>query len=97
MPVKSSLLIRQQLGERLLRSATLSARIIAHRINAIAFENMCSRSGEADARRAKRDGIFGLLRRVGIGANGELGHLGAPLHQLEEVLNFSVPCAALSP
>jgi hypothetical protein len=44
------------------------------------------RAGEADARRAKRDRVLGLLGRVGIGANLELRGLGAPLHELDEVL-----------
>ena len=45
-------------------------------------------AGQADADGAERDGVGGLLRRVGVGADAHARRVGAPLHQLLEVLEL---------
>ena len=45
-------------------------------------------ASQADTCGAKGDGIFGLLGRVGIGADIELGDFRAPIHELLEVFNL---------
>ena len=43
-------------------------------------------AGETDANGTKRDGLSGLLRRIGIGAHLHAGDLLTPAHELDEVL-----------
>ena len=42
---------------------------LAHRVDAVAFEEHVLGAAQADADGAERDGVGGLLRRVGIGAD----------------------------
>ena len=61
---------------------------LAHRVDAVAFEEHVLGAAEADADGAERDGVRGLLRRVGVGADAHARRLRAPLHQLLEVLEL---------
>ena len=55
---------------------------LAHRVDAVAFEEHVLGAAEADADGAEGDGVGGLLGRVGVGADLQPGGLGAPVHQL---------------
>ena len=82
-------LVRQQLGERRLPLLHgLGEDHLAHRVDAIALEEHVLGAGEADADGAERDGVRRLLRRVGVGADAHARRVGAPLHQLLEVLEL---------
>ncbi len=74
MPTKSSRWYGSSLASAVFRSSTLSARIIS-RIASMRSpsKNMCSVRVEADAVGAERDGVRGLLRRVGVGADLQRG------------------------
>ena len=63
-------LIGQQLGQRGLAVVDVVGEDhLAHRVDAVAFEEHVLGAGEADAGGAERDGVLGLLRRVGVGAD----------------------------
>ena len=51
-----------------------------------AFEEHMLRAAEANAVGPKGNGVGGLFGRVGVGANAHAGGLGAPVHELLEVL-----------
>ncbi len=79
-------LVRQQLVQRRLPLVErLREDHFAHRVDAVALEEHVLRAAEADARRAERDRVLGLLRRVGVGAHVHARRLVAPFHQLLEV------------
>ena len=82
-------LIRQELGES--RTACLfggGEDHLAHRVDAVTFEEHVFGAGEADAGGTEGHRDAGLLGGVGIGADAELGDLRAPLHELEEALEL---------
>ena len=82
-------LIRQELGERRLsRLERLGEDHLAHRVDAVAFEEHVLRAAETDADGAKRDRVLRLLRRVGVGAHVHARCVIAPLHQLLEALEL---------
>ena len=61
---------------------------LAHDIDAIALEEHVFRAGQADAHGPEGHGVLGLLGGVGVGADLELGGLGAPFHELDVALEF---------
>ena len=82
-------LIGEELGEGLLPVGhVVGEDHFAHGVDAVALEEHVLGAGEADAGGAERDGVSGLLRGVGIGADGQRVTLRAPLHELEEVLEL---------
>ena len=82
-------LIRQQLGERgLPLLERFSKDHLAHRVDAIAFEEHVLGPAEADADGPECERVLRLLRRVGVGAHDHAGRLVAPLHQLLEALEL---------
>jgi hypothetical protein len=87
MPRKSAALVGEELGQRDLAGLLgLGQDHLAHRVDAVALEEHVLGAGQADAGGAEGDRVARLLGRVGVGADLEPGHLGAPLHQLAEVL-----------
>ncbi len=48
---------------------------LAHGVDAVALEEHVFGAGEADAGGAEGEGVFGLLRSVGVGADFEFGGL----------------------
>ena len=77
---------RQQLRERGLASFVVGRKDhLAHRLNAIAFEEHVLGAAEADAFGAKVASPLGVGRRVGVGANLQRAILVGPLHDLGEV------------
>ncbi len=88
-PRKVFPLIRQQLAQRgLPLFGRLGKDHLAHRVNAVPFKEHVLRPGEPDTDGAKRHGVFGLLRRIGVGAHTHAGGLVTPLHELLEVLEL---------
>ncbi len=82
-------LVRQQLVERgLPLLERLREDHFAHRVDAVALEEHVLGAAQADSRRAERDGVLGLLRRVGVGAHGHARGRVAPFHQLLKVLEL---------
>ena len=80
-------LIRQEFGERFFAVFdVVRENHFAHRVDAIAFEEHVFRAAEADAGGAERNGVGGLFRRVGVGADLQPRDLRAPVHQLLEDL-----------
>ena len=87
-----ALLVGQQLGEGgFAVFDVVGEDHLAHGVDAVAFEEHVLGAGEADAGGAERDGVLGLLRGVGIGADLRgLVTLRAPVHQRGmNFLNFS--------
>ena len=79
-------LVRQELLEGVFAlGCLLGENHLAHRVNAVALKEHVFGAGEADASRAKGDGIFGLLGIIGIRAYFKAGDLRTPVHKLIEV------------
>ena len=82
-------LVRKQLAEC---CATIFLRggedHLTHGVDAVTFKEHVLCAGESDALCAESDRVFGLLWIVGIGADLELGCLGAPVHELLEAFQF---------
>ena len=57
----------------------------AHGVDAIAFEKHVFGAAKTDAAGAKRDRVFRLLGRIGVGAHTHARDLRAPIHQLIEI------------
>ena len=82
---KVPLLIRQEFGQRLLPVFNVFGQDhLAHRINAIAFEEHVLGAAQADAGCAEGHGVGGLLRCVGVGAHLHPRSFAAPIHELAE-------------
>ena len=82
-------LIGQQLRERLFPVVdVVGENHLAHRVDAVAFEEHVLGAGEADAGGAEGEGVLGLLGIVGVGADIEARGLRAPLHELVERLEL---------
>jgi len=82
-------LIREELGEGGLAGVDgVGEDHLAHGVDAVAFEEHVLGAGQADAGGAEGHRDAGLLRGVGIGADGHAGGLLTPLHELEEALVF---------
>ncbi len=89
MPGEVLALIRQELGQRGLSLLDrLGEDHLAHRVDAIPFEEHVFGPREPDADRAERDGVRRLLGRVGVGAHAHARRVRAPLHELLEVLEL---------
>jgi hypothetical protein len=89
MPAKSSRWYGSSLARAAFRASSVSARIIlAHRVDAIPSKNMCSVRVRPMPTAPNATAFGGLLRRVGVGADAHARRVGAPLHQLLEVLEL---------
>ena len=87
MPSEILALIGQQFGQRLLPVFGLfGENHLAHGIDAVALEEHVLGAAEADAGGAERDGVGRLLGVVGVGADLQARGLGAPFHELREIL-----------
>src|SRR6185436_15118261 len=83
------LLVRQDFRERGAAALLVFGEDhFADGVNAVALEEHVLGAREADARRAERDRVFGLLGVVGVRADREARGLRAPLHELIEALEF---------
>jgi len=82
-------LVGQELGEGSFAGGLgLGENHLAHGVDAVAFEEHVFGAGEADAFRAKGEGLGGLLGGVGVGADFELRGLLTPVHELDVVFEF---------
>jgi hypothetical protein len=82
-------LVWEQLRERRFpRLERLRENHLAHRVDAIAFEEHVLGTRQADASRAEGNRIARLLGRVGVGAYTHARRLVAPFHQLLKVLEL---------
>ena len=82
-------LVREQLREGgLPRLERFGEDHLAHRVDPFALEEHVLGPAQPDARRAERDGVLRLLRRVGVGAHLHARRLVAPFQQLLEVLEL---------
>ena len=82
-------LVRQQLRQcRLPFVERLGKDHLAHRIDAVAFEEHVLGSRQADADRAKSNGVGRLFGRIRIGPDRHPRGIRAPLHQLLKALEL---------
>src|SRR4029077_2699122 len=80
-------LVRQNLGKcRFAMFLAVGQNQFAHGVNAIAFKEHMLGAAQSNASRAERDGVSSLFWGVGVGADLHPRYLGAPVHQLLEVL-----------
>ena len=82
-------LVRQELRQRGFAVVDVVGQDhLAHGVDAVAFEEHVLGAGEADAGGAESEGVLGLLRIVGVGADLEARGFRAPVHELVEGLEL---------